>query len=355
MLHDNNNNNNDNEDNESDNEQEKHLPIRKSRSRNLKLQKNDNNVPDNAIIGEVSSVIGNKIIVEVNENDLVRKLDCVPAGTIIYKNNYSNLLATGDIVYVLENANTLSQNTLSQIIKIGDRKSKISRLDPSNRNKEQIIAANIDLLIVFVSAFDPMINMRLIDRYLVAAKVNDVEPIICVNKMDLASKKDLQDILSYYKMLKIPIFYLSVLKDIGLKKLKKFISVRKSVISGPSGAGKSTFMNKILGYEAQVVREISERTSKGIHTTSYSCRYRLPEGGTIIDTPGIREFGIWDLAKFELGVLFPGFSEFYSQCKFTSCTHTHEPDCAIIKAVESGKINEEQYLSYLNIYETLED
>ena len=332
------------------NEQEKHLPIRKSRSRNLKLQKNDGNIPNNAIIGEVISIIGNKIVVEIEENDLIRNLDCVPAGTIIYKNNYSNLIAAGDIVYLIENP-----TTLSKIIKICDRKSKISRLDPSNRNKEQIIAANIDLLIIFVSAFDPMINIRLIDRYLVAAKVSGIEPIICVNKMDLANKNEFDAILNYYRMLKIPIFYLSMLKGVGLNKVKKFIFDRKSVISGPSGAGKSTFMNKILGYEAQIVQDISERTNKGIHTTSYSCRYRLAEGGSIIDTPGIREFGIWDLAKFELGVLFPGFSDYYAQCKFTSCTHTHEPDCAIIKAVEDMKIPTEQYLSYLNIYETLVD
>jgi len=327
----------------------KQAPIRKSRSSNLILRKTKGEIPTNASKGEVSSIIGKNVVVEIEKNNTVEEINCVPTGTIISKNQYSNLIAAGDVVYFLHN-----KNSLSKIVKIEDRITKFSRIEPSNRNKEQIIAANIDTVLIFVSTFEPTINARFIDRYLVAAKLSNIEPIICVNKIELVEKKIITKLLSAYKKLGIKLFYISALEEINLELIKKKIAKRKAVISGPSGAGKSTFLNKLLGYEARAVSEISERTSKGTHTTSFSKRYRLPQKGTIIDTPGLREFGIWDLSKFELGVVFPDFLDYYLNCKFTSCTHIHEPDCAVIKAVEKGLINEERYLSYLNIYDTLE-
>ena len=328
----------------------KQAPIRKSRSRNLILRKTEGEIPANASKGEVSSIIGKNVIVEIEKNGKIEEVNCVPTGTIIAKNKYSNLIAAGDVVYFLHN-----KNSLSKIVKIENRTTKFSRLDPANRNKEQIIAANIDTLLIFVSTFEPMLNTRFIDRYLVAAKLNNIEPIICVNKIELVEKKIFSKLLSSYKKLGIKLYCISALEEINLDVVKNKIAKKSTVISGPSGVGKSTFLNKLLGYEAQAVSEISERTNKGTHTTSFSKRYRLPKGGTIIDTPGLREFGIWDLSKCELGVIFPDFLEYYLNCKFTSCTHTHEPHCAVIEAVDKGLISEERYLSYLNIYDTLED
>ena len=331
-------------------EKVKQSPIRKSRSSNLILRKAEGEIHKNAIKGEVSSIIGKSVIVEIENNKKIEEINCVPTGTIISKNRYSNLIAAGDVVYFLHN-----KNSLSKIVKIEDRVTKFSRIEPSNRNKEQIIAANIDTVLIFVSTFEPLLNTRFIDRYLVAAKLSNIEPIICVNKVELVEKKIITELLSAYKKLGIKLYYISALEEINLETVKNKIAKRKTVISGPSGAGKSTFLNKLLGYEAQTVREISARTNKGTHTTSFSKRYRLPKGGTIIDTPGLREFGIWDLSKFELGVIFPDFLNYYLNCKFTSCTHIHEPDCAVLDAVEKGLIPEERYLSYLNIYDTLED
>jgi ribosome biogenesis GTPase len=327
----------------------KQTPIRRSKDNNRILRRDDGNVPENAVCGEVVAVIGNNVVVETNINGQIREINCVPTGTIITNNSYSNLIATGDKVYCYYNP-----NSLSKIIKVAERSSKLSRVSPANRNKEQIIAANIDTLLIFVSTFEPMMNTRFIDRYLISASISNIKPILCVNKIELAKKTAIAEILAPYKKMGIKIHYISALHNIGIATLKNTILKRKSVISGPSGAGKSTFLNKILGYEAQNVSEISDRTQKGTHTTSFSKRYNLSENGWIIDTPGLREFGIWDVSQSELGVLFPDFLNYYLKCKFTSCTHTHEPDCAVIDAVNSGKIEEERYLSYISMLDTLE-
>lgn len=329
---------------------QKQIAIRKSRSEDLVLRSEDGTIPADAIKGEVISIVGKDVIVEAKINNVITEVHCVQTGTIISKSKYSNLIATGDIVYFIH-----SQNGLSKIIKVAERTTKFSRISPSNRNREQIIAANIDTLLIFVSTFEPVLNTRLIDRYLVAARLSNVVPIICINKIDLCSKSEIAKIMSTYKKLKIEIHYISALNGDGIDKLKKKIINKRTVVSGYSGTGKSTFMNKILGYKAQIVKDISSRTNKGTHTTSFSKQYKLSSKGWIIDTPGLREFGIWDVDKEEIGVLFPVFLDYYLQCKYTSCTHTHEPDCAVINAVLNGKIDAECYNSYLSIYDSLEN
>ena len=311
-------------------------------------------ISNDAIKGEVVSIVGQNVIVEAHINSEIKNINCVQTGTIISQSKHSNLIAAGDIVYFNY------EEGLSKIVKVEERKTKFSRISPSNKNKEQIIAANIDTLLIFVSVLEPTLNTRFIDRYLVAAKLNNIEPIICVNKLDLSNKKYVMELMNPYIKLGINVHCVSVLKNIEIKKLKNIILNKKTLISGMSGAGKSSFLNNILGYEAQVVKNISEKTNKGIHTTSFSKRYRikddkLQDRGWIIDTPGLREFGIWDLTKDEIGVIFPDFTDYYFRCKYTSCTHIHEPDCAVIKAVEDGEIDAERYNSYLNIYDSLED
>jgi ribosome biogenesis GTPase len=338
-------------------EEQKQSPIRKSRSRNLILRRSEGTIPENAIRGEVVSIVGNQVVVETG----TEQINCVPTGTIISSNKHSNLIATGDIVFFISPEDIINNN-LSKIVKIEDRITKFSRVDPANTNREQIIAANIDTLLIFVSTYEPILNTRFIDRYLVTAYLSNITPIICVNKIELAKKPLLYKMLAPYKKMGYSIHYISALEGEGIESIKKKLLNRRSVISGPSGAGKSTFLNKILGYSAQAISEISERTNKGTHTTSFSKLYRLEsekatrkkQKGYLIDTPGLREFGIWDLSKSELGVVFPDFLEYYPKCRYTSCTHTHEPECSVIDAVEQGLIEEERYLSYLNIYDTLE-
>lgn len=328
---------------------QKQIAIRKSRSEELVLRTEEGTIPSDAIKGEVISIVGKDVIVEAKINNTLTEVHCVQTGTIISKSKHSNLIAAGDVVYFI-----YQKCGLSKIIKVAERTTKLSRISPSNRNREQIIAANINTLLIFSSTFEPTINIRFIDRYLVAAKISNITPIICVNKIDLCPKKEISKIMLPYKKLGIEIHYISALNGDGIDKLKKKIANKRSVISGYSGTGKSTFMNNLLGYKAQIVKEISERTNKGTHTTSFSKRYKLSPKGWIIDTPGVREFGIWDVNKEEIGVLFPDFFAYYLRCKYTSCTHIHEPDCAVISAVSTGNIDAERYNSYLNIYDSLE-
>ena len=328
---------------------EKQVAIRKSRSENLILRSEEGAIPNDAKYGEVVSIVGKDVLVEAEIDGKILEVHCVQTGTIISKSKHSNLVSAGDFVYFIYDS-----NALSKIIKVADRTTKFSRVSPSNRNREQIIAANIDTVVIFVSALEPTLNTRFIDRYLVTAKLNNITPIICVNKIDLCKRNSIAKLMLPYKKLGIEIHLISVLKNTGISALKKKILNKKSVISGVSGAGKSSFLNNILGYKAQAVREINERTNKGTHTTSFSKRYRLSNKGWIIDTPGLREFGIWDLSKDEIGVIFPDFADYFLRCKYTSCTHTHEPDCAVIKAVDIGEIDLERYNSYLNIYDSLE-
>ena len=327
----------------------KQSPIRKSRSRNLILKKTNTGIPANTLSGEVVSIIGKTIIVRAIVDGLLVDVTCVKSGAIISSSEYSNIVAIGDRVHFI-----YYRDSLSKIVAIEDRTTKFSRCDPSNRKRELIIAANVDTLVIFVSAVLPAINPRFIDRYLVAAKVSKIKPIICINKIDLINKSKLYPITTHYNKLGFKVHFISVTENIGIEKITKFLSKRRAVITGPSGSGKSSFLNLILNTNIQDTSEVSVRTNKGTHTTSFSRRFELSDSGWIVDTPGIREFSIWDVTKDEIGVLFPDFEKYFLQCKFTSCTHTNEPGCAVIKALEDGLVAEERYISYLNIYDTLD-
>ena len=355
----------------------KQSAIRKSRTSNLILRKYSGKLPDDVIPGVVIAIIGRNVVVEINENDIInskyavnnainskihsaanrcnqqfrqKKIDCIYSGTIITKNKYSNILTVGDNVYI-----KYIPDSLSKIISIIDRTTKLSRKDNSNNNREQIIAANICTLIIFVSILEPEINLRLIDRFIVSALISKIEPIIFVNKIDLLSLQQVVALMKPYRALKIKVFYGSILENKGVEKFLQFLKNKNSVLLGVSGSGKSSLLNCIFREQIQKIRDINQRTQKGVHTTSFSHLFRFPKGGSIIDTPGIREFGIWDLHKEELGVIFPDFRNYYLNCKYTSCNHICEPGCAVLTAVEQGKIKEDRYISYLNIYSTLEN
>lgn len=320
---------------------------KKERSNRMVLRLDDGNVADDALYGEVISITGRDIIVEYEDTSgAIKRKKCIITGKVISKNQYSNLVAAGDNVYF---------SNEGKILKIDVRASKLSRKDPSNRNREQIIAANCDTLVIFASIVSPYINFRLIDRYIIAAKLGHLEPIICINKIDLIERKIIKEIRADYERVGIKTFVISVLEEYGLKSVFKELKKRKSVISGPSGVGKSSFINKLFGEELQMVSEINERTDKGTHTTTFSVKYSLGSNFWIIDTPGIREFDLWDISKEELPVMFPDFLGYYQKCKYTSCTHTHEPQCAVRDALDDGEITEERYSNYLSIFETLED
>lgn len=328
-------------------------PFRKTKSLKRTLIKRNGTLPEDAIHGEIISTVGSIYYVKADE----KLFECVIGGTLISKYDSATLAATGDEVwFTLEESLEKNENK-GTIKKIGKRWTKLSRRVPSKYELEQILAANADQLVILMSAMNPEYNKRLIDRYQIAAELGDLKVVICINKLDLLTEEEIEIIsedLDVYKNLGDEIIFISAHSNLNIEVMvEKYLMGKTSIFSGPSGVGKSTLVNKILGAKIQAVNEISDFNFKGKHTTSFTKMFELPQGGRIIDTPGIREFGLWDITREELPLFFRDFNKFYLDCKYTACTHTHEPGCAVIKALEEGKIEYERYESYINLYETL--
>lgn len=225
-----------------------------------------------------------------------------------------------------------------------------------NRSKEkaQVIAANIDQLVVVTSAADPPFNRRLIDRYLVFAESEHLPVLIVVNKTDLDHAGLLENELSTYRELGCRICLVSASRKRNLEELTELLSDQVSAFSGHSGVGKSTLINRLIGRRELKTAQTSSRTGRGVHTTSSSLMIRLPEGGYVIDTPGIREFNLSGITKENLRFYFKEFLSFMPDCSYSSCSHTVEPGCAVKRAVETGEIDPERYESYLALLNSIE-
>ncbi len=312
--------------------------------------KSRKNVSDTLFEGTVFASMGKNFIV-CPDNETDKFIDCIYGATIQSSHSDTSLLSVGDKVrFSLKQG----KDKLGRIVSVGDRFSKLSR-KAIGYEHEQVIASNMDYLIITVSADEPPYNKRLIDRMIIAAEQGSMTPVICVNKCDLFPASDMLDDLAVYSALGIELFIISTKTGENFDSFANFLSGKNSVMSGPSGVGKSSIINAIFGEEQQIINIISQRTNKGQHTTSYSKMFALPDSGLLVDTPGIREFFPWGIGKEELPFFFHDFDDYFRDCKYLPCSHTHEPDCKIIEAVESGDIDPERYQSYLNIYDTLED
>jgi len=295
----------------------------------------------------------NYIIESADKSDEKNLVECVISGTVASENVDSTILVVGDYVSFKRDGLSKSTNLDSgKIISIKKRKTFLSRKDVI-KPKEDIIAANIDKLIIFCSAAEPFYNTRLIDRYLIAAEIGSIEPVICVNKIDLANIDEIDNDLNMYKKLGIKIFFISALNKTNLDEFLEYINRSSCVLSGQSGCGKSTFINSIFQKKLQKIKDVSEKWSKGMHTTSSIKLFKFDTGGEIIDTPGLREFAVWGVIPDELHLYFHDFDDFSSKCKYVRCTNIHEPECAVLDAVENDLIDFRRYESYLNIYNSL--
>lgn len=329
-------------------------PFRKSKSLKRTLVKKSGSLTFDALHGEIISTVGSVYFVRAD----AKIYSCVIGGTLISEYESATLAATGDEVwFTLDEMQEASIHQKGIIKKIGKRWTKLSRRVPGKYELEQILAANADQLVILMSAVNPIYNKRLIDRFQIAAELGDLKVIICINKIDLLDSDEIEFIkqdLKFYEDLGDEIIFISAQDNLNITKLtESYLKGKTSIFSGPSGVGKSTLVNKILGEKIQAVNEISDFNFKGKHTTSFTKMFELQQGGRIIDTPGIREFGLWDISREELPLFFKDFKEFYLDCKYNACTHTHEPDCAVLKALEEGKIEYERYESYINIFSTL--
>jgi ribosome biogenesis GTPase / thiamine phosphate phosphatase len=252
-----------------------------------------------------------------------------------------NLIAVGDRVQF----QILSEKE-GAITAVLPRTSILSRTDISGK-KEQLIAVNIDLAVICVSVAQPPLKPSLIDRYLIAAEKGNLTPIIIVNKIDLVEfEKELYEaFLNAYEPLGYPIVSMSTHTGIGLDSLRTLLKNKTSVFSGQSGVGKSSLLNACFGLTLKT-GVLTQKTAKGAHTTTMAELLTLPGGGYCVDTPGVRSFGIWNLKKEDV---IHHFREFTGPCKFPDCSHTNEPDCAVMKKVEKGNISTLRYESYLTL------
>ena len=240
------------------------------------------------------------------------------------------------------------------ITEILPRLSKLSRpaTVPGQRVFEQVIVSNVDLVIPVFAVAEPTPKWGLLDRYLVSAESSDLPVLIVITKLDLAWKnKKLEQDLDIYRRAGYPIQMVSSQTGEGIEELKQTLRGRMSVLVGKSGVGKTSLLNAIqpeLGLRVKAVSQGDQ--GKGRHTTTHLEMFDLDFGGTLVDTPGIREFGLWEVEGEELAYLFPEMAGYVGRCKFgLSCHHDREPDCAIRKAVVAGEISPHRYRSYMNL------
>ncbi|MCB1084803.1 MAG: ribosome small subunit-dependent GTPase A [Chlamydiia bacterium] len=275
------------------------------------------------------------------------------------KTKEKNLIAVGDWVHV----EVVDEET-GAITYVEPRKSSLCRAENLRRRKTQLIAANVDQVFIVMSLVSPQFKPLLVDRYVLSAKVGNMAPIILVNKLDFLEtppdghtlhevaeeKLVLEEFLAAYTPLNIPVLTLSVVTGEGLGQLKTFMEGKTSVFSGQSGVGKSSLINAILDSNLPI-GPIAHKTNKGSHTTTAAELIPLENGAFCIDTPGIKSFGLWENDPETILSIFPDFAPFAAHCKFHSCTHIHEPDCAVRKALEEGKLSPLRYTSYLTLLE----
>jgi len=254
-----------------------------------------------------------------------------------------NILTTGDIVWVRPD-----KSGEGLVERIEPRHGILSR---ASRNREHVIVANVDQIVIVGSLQEPALKPHLIDRYLASAYQGGMTPIICLNKADLVDAVDYQSLIGLYSQLGIPTFLTSAVTGAGVVRLRELLKDSQTVFAGQSGVGKSSLLNAIqpgLGLE---VREVSEVNQKGKHTTTTAQLLPLVSGGWVVDTPGIRQFRLWDIIPEEVEAFFPEFHPFVPLCAYPDCTHTHEDRCAVKRAVELHQISMHRYDSYLGLFE----
>ena len=266
----------------------------------------------------------------------------------------TNPIAVGDIVEIDEDA---VEGSLV-ISKIYDRKNYINRVSPHNKNLHHIVAANLDQSLLFATLKDPKTSFGFIDRFLITSEAYRIPAIIVFNKADLYKEKEQEKFelaKKNYEAIGYKIMLMSIEKNIGTEAVKDLLKDKITLLSGHSGVGKSTFINYVFPDLSLKTLAVSDWSGKGMHTTTFAEMFDLPFGGSIIDTPGIRELGLVDVSKNELAQYFPEMRAVMNDCKFNNCQHFNEPGCAVKEAINKGVISEERYLSYLAIKDTIEE
>jgi len=311
----------------------------------------------NLLRGRVLSVASQGITVEFEHN----LFTCTLRGSLKKdKSQFKNLVVVGD--FVLFEKSSADEGMITHV---EPRKTVLSRAENLSRRKEQLIAANIDQVIITMSVVSPPLKPSLVDRYIIATEKGGMEPIIVINKIDLlensendpvtAAEKELyEEFLEAHVATGIKVFSMSATNGEGIEQLKAAMKDKSSVFSGQSGVGKSSLINAVTQKNLRV-GELVERTNKGSHTTTTAHLIPLEMGGWCIDTPGIKSFGVWDLDKDIVEHYFTEIFNCGASCKYPDCSHIHESGCAVIEAVENGKISRLRYESYQTLIQSISE
>jgi len=285
------------------------------------------------------------------ESDLIKSR--LPGRFRLEGKEVTNPIAVGDMVDI-----SMNDDGTGSIEFIHERANYITRQATHGRRGEHILVSNLDRAFVVQSIQKPKMKEGFVDRFLVTCEAYDVEASIIINKMDLANKKAesyVDDVRELYESLGYSVFTTKALDSTSLSDLKNEIAGITTAFIGPSGVGKTSLLNAIDPNFSEKVGEVSNYSNKGKHTTTFAKLIEIENGGFIVDTPGIREFGLFNIEPWELSLYFPEMLDGRKKCKFNTCTHIHEPGCGVIEAFEEGKIDAGRYNSYINMLESIEN
>ncbi|MBM3200841.1 MAG: ribosome small subunit-dependent GTPase A [Chlamydiae bacterium] len=295
-------------------------------------------------IGRVISLEPSTYFILTSDDQLIT---ATLKGTLkLEKTRNNNMIAIGDFVEF-----TRLKQDQGIITGIKQRKSVLARAKDKHRH---LIAANVDQVLIVSSATSPNLKISLIDRYIIATRQGNMDPVIVINKIDLIDPQDpiLQEVDAIYSKLNIPVIKVSAYTKEGMKDLRLVMENKTSVFSGQSGVGKTSLINEITSSNLRV-GDIVKKTQKGAHTTTKATLIPLLPSGFCIDTPGIKSFGIWELSIEEIQNYFTDFLAY--PCKFPDCMHIHEPGCGVKEALENGSISLHRYQSYITLIEEVQN
>jgi len=300
-------------------------------------------LPADAKAGTVSGFQGRIVLVRLDDGDehLCEVRQALKKRFVGVKNPF----AVGDRVHVAP----VTENHYV-VVAAEPRRSQLARADSHNKSLVHVLAANVDVLVVVAALVDPLVKPGLIDRYLLIAAANSIDAIVVLNKADLA---EAEPIAAIYRTvgLRTVATRAHITDDAGVAELRALLTGRTAVFTGQSGVGKSSLVNALYPELMARTGVVSDGTGKGRHTTSAARAYSRPDGGVLIDTPGIRECGITGLEPLDVALHYADIARFHPRCRFADCSHRHEPDCAVLAALERGELAPSRYESYRSIIE----